>query len=60
MTKAHLEQRLKDLRGNMKLMEEIYNDNHTSDKLKSQIALETIYRNSDISEVEEQLKLESK
>ena len=62
MTKAHLEQRLKDLQGNLSIMQELSNELFAKNDINNfnLICDKIELQESNIIEVEEQLKLESK
>jgi len=55
MTQAHLEQRLQDLRGNLKLMQELYIDSETPYALLAELFGHMINRVNEIGEVKKQL-----
>ena len=55
MTKAHLEQRLKDLQGNRSLMRKLYYDDLTHSTLKKVLMERIIVRNREVKTVIKEL-----
>jgi hypothetical protein len=56
MTKAHLEQRLKDLQGNLQLMKSLYIDSETPYALRADLYGQMINRVNEINEVKKQIE----
>ena len=56
MTQAHLEQRLKDLQGNLQLMKSLYIDSETPYALRADLYGQMINRVNEINEVKKQIE----
>ena len=56
MTKAHLEQKLKDLQGNLQLMKSLYIDPETPYALRADLYGQMINRVNEINEAKKQIE----